>query len=288
MGFDEVADELYRGPPEEFTAARDAAVRAARKAGERRLAAELKELRRPTRAAWVSNTLVRERPEEVGPLVELGEALRRAQAELDGAGLRELGARQHAVVGAMAQEAGRLASAAGRPVGDDVLEEVRRTLHAVLADPEAARRWAEGRLVRPLRAEAGFPAVGAGPGAEPGAVRDLGAARERRRAREARAGRREAERRAAEERRAERERRRGEERRAAVDAERAVAARRAELEAARERLAGARERADALAEELAAAREAVAAAEEGERAARAAVGDAERAARRAGRRRPPQ
>ncbi|WP_340558488.1 hypothetical protein [Streptomyces sp. GSL17-111] len=283
MGFDEVADELYRGPPEEFTAARDAAVRAARKAGERRLAAELKELRRPTRAAWVSNVLVRERPEEVGPLVELGEALRRAQAELDGAQLRELGARQHAVVAAMAQEAGRLASAAGRPVGDDVLEEVRRTLHAVLADPEAARRWAEGRLVRPLRAEAGFPAVAA----EPGAVRDLDAARDRRRAREARAGRREAERRAAEERRAERERRKGEERRAAKDAERAVAARRAELETARERLAGARERAGALADELAAAREAVAAAEEAEWAARAAVGDAERAARRAERRRPP-
>ena len=40
------ADELYRLPPEDFTAARDEAAKAARAAGDKEAAAELKALRR--------------------------------------------------------------------------------------------------------------------------------------------------------------------------------------------------------------------------------------------------
>ncbi|MEU2060360.1 hypothetical protein [Streptomyces sp. NPDC013455] len=157
MDLEAVADELYGLRPEEFVAARDRRALEARKAGEQALAKEIGALRRPSLAAWVSNLLVRGQPEEVEPLLGLGEELRRAHRELDGTELRKLARRQNEVIGALGRQARRLAAQAGHPVGEGVQREVEQTLHAALADPDAARRWAEGRLVKPLGAPAGFP-----------------------------------------------------------------------------------------------------------------------------------
>ncbi|MGW2485842.1 hypothetical protein ACWCV9_01300 [Streptomyces sp. NPDC001606] len=159
MELDAVADELYGLRPEEFVAARDRRARDARGSGDPDLARRIGALRRPNLAAWVSNLLVRGQPEEVGALLGLGEELRRAHRELDGPRLRTLARRQHEVIAALARQAGRLAAEAGHPVGEEVRREVEETLHAVLADPEAAREWSAGRLVRPLHAALGFPAA---------------------------------------------------------------------------------------------------------------------------------
>lgn len=51
----------------------------------------------------------------------------------------------------------RLAAEYGQPVGDAVQHEVETTLHAVLADPDAAREWAAGHLAKPLTTRPGFP-----------------------------------------------------------------------------------------------------------------------------------
>ncbi|MFF7311635.1 hypothetical protein [Streptomyces sp. NPDC008137] len=160
MEYDAVADELYALRPEEFTAARASAVAAARTAGDRDLAERIGALRRPSLAAWVGNLLVRGLPGEVESLLRLGEGLRQAHHDLDGPQLRELSRQQHAIVRALSAQARQLALEAGHPVGDGVLREVENTLHAVLADPEAARIWASGRLVKPLSATVGFPVVG--------------------------------------------------------------------------------------------------------------------------------
>ncbi|MFG2356234.1 hypothetical protein [Streptomyces sp. NPDC048521] len=176
MDLDAVADELYVLRPEEFVAARDQRAQDARRSGDRALAKEIGALRRPSLAAWVSNLLVRRQPEEVQPLVGLGEELRRAHRELDGPQLRQLARRQNEVIGTLGRQARRLAAQAGHPVGEGVQREVEETLHAVLADPEAAREWAAGRLVKPLRSTAGFPTADetvlerrpAAPAAEPG------------------------------------------------------------------------------------------------------------------------
>ncbi|AKJ08884.1 hypothetical protein ABB07_02215 [Streptomyces incarnatus] len=157
MDLDTVADELYGLRPEEFVAARDRRALDARKAGDQALAKEIGALRRPSLAAWAGNLLVRRQPEEVQPLLDLGESLRRAHRELDGPRLRKLVRRQSEVIGALGRQARRLAAEAGRPVGEGVQREVEETLHAVLADPEAAREWAAGRLVKPLSATFGFP-----------------------------------------------------------------------------------------------------------------------------------
>ncbi|AJP00370.1 hypothetical protein TU94_01240 [Streptomyces cyaneogriseus subsp. noncyanogenus] len=173
MDVEAVADELYALRPEDFTAARNARAAQARKAGDRALAEAIGRMRRPSLSAWAGNLLVRERPEEVRRLLRLGEGLRQAHRELDGALLRELSRRQRDVIGALSRQALHLAAEAGHPLGADAQREVENTLHAVVADAGAAGEWASGRLDRPLSATSGFPAVaeGAAPRREPAASR---------------------------------------------------------------------------------------------------------------------
>ncbi|MFB8774669.1 hypothetical protein [Streptomyces broussonetiae] len=182
MDLDAVADELYGLPPGEFTAARDERARAARTAGDRELAERIRRLRRPTLAAYAGNLLARERPDEAGQLLRLGAALRQAHQQLDGEQLRQLSARQHQLTFALSRQAGELAARAGQPLSDGVRQEVQDTLHAVLADPEAAGEWARGRLTKALAAPVGFPAPATRPAAA--TVTDLDSARARRRRRQ--------------------------------------------------------------------------------------------------------
>ncbi|MFD9098878.1 hypothetical protein [Streptomyces collinus] len=159
MDLDGVADELYGLPPGDFTTARDSRAKAARAAGNRELADEIRRLRRPTLAAWASNLLVRERPTEVRNLLQLGEGLRQAHQDLDGERLRELSVGQHQLTFALARQAVELAAQAGRIIGEAARQDLQDTLQAVLADPEAAEEWATGRLTKPLSVPVGFPAA---------------------------------------------------------------------------------------------------------------------------------
>ncbi|MBL1086895.1 hypothetical protein JK359_33860 [Streptomyces actinomycinicus] len=159
MDLDTVAEELYALRPEEFVAARDRRALDARASGDPALARRIGALRRPSLSAWVSNLLVRGQPQQVEPLLGLGEELRRAHRELDGPELRRLARRQNEVIGALGRQARQLAAEAGHPVGESVQREVEETLHAALADPQAAREWAGGRLVKPLSSAVGFPAA---------------------------------------------------------------------------------------------------------------------------------
>ncbi|GAA2110372.1 hypothetical protein [Streptomyces synnematoformans] len=177
MDLESVADELYALPPGEFTAARGRHVAAARTAKDPALAREIAALRRPTLAAWAGNLLVRSAPEQVDALRRLGEWLRAAQEGLAGEELRELTRKRNVLVAQLAREAQRLAAEAGHPVGDAVRNEVETTLHAVLADADAAREWATGHLAKPLTPRPGFPATtatsAAGPAARPARKRHL-------------------------------------------------------------------------------------------------------------------
>ncbi|WP_314173308.1 hypothetical protein [Streptomyces winkii] len=187
MELDEVADELYGLRPQEFTAARDERAREARAGGQRELAARIRDLRRPTMAAWASNLLVREQGEQVAPLLRLGEELRGAHRNLDGEELRALSHRQHQLVSALTRQAEQLAAAAGTSLGPQVQQEVAQTLHAVLADPDAGREWAQGRLSRPLTGTGGFDAAAREAAAAPAGAR-RGGTQPRKRAAAAKAG----------------------------------------------------------------------------------------------------
>jgi hypothetical protein len=163
VDMDTVTDELYGLRPERFTAARDDRAAAALAAGDRALAQQISRLRRPSLSAWAANLLVRDQPDQVEPLINLGRALRQAHRDLDGEQLRELVHRQRLLIGALSRQAAQLAARAGHPIGADTQHEVQETLQAVLADPDAARQWASGRLTKPLTPAVGFPAAAEAP-----------------------------------------------------------------------------------------------------------------------------
>jgi hypothetical protein len=154
-----VADELYGLPAAEFTSARDNRVASARQAGDRELAGEVKNLRRPTASAWLTNQLVRERRQEIAALLELGSALRDAQAQLAGEDLRRLSQQGQQIVTALGREARRIALERGVRVADDTVREVEETLHAALADPAASAAVSAGHLTAALH-YAGFGSLG--------------------------------------------------------------------------------------------------------------------------------
>jgi hypothetical protein len=143
----DIADGLYQLPPEQFIAARDEAVKRARAAGDRRLAAEVGKLRRPTVGAWVVNRLVRHRPELIGELFLIGDQMRLAQRDLHGDMLRELSLRRRFVVDALSKAAVVLARRDHRR--DNLpIAEIEATLMAALADPEVAQQVRAGQLTK--------------------------------------------------------------------------------------------------------------------------------------------
>ncbi|MER6779601.1 MULTISPECIES: hypothetical protein [unclassified Streptomyces] len=167
MDVESVAVELYGLRPSEFTAARDAYVAKARRAGDKPLAAAVAALRRPTVAAWTAGLLARSRPKEAQRLVRLGEALRAAHRTLDAERLRKLSHDQHVVIGELARTARTLAAEAGQKVSDPALYEVEQILHAVLADADVAAQWSGGRLAKAPDTASGFTGSEPSPDAAP-------------------------------------------------------------------------------------------------------------------------
>lgn len=290
MDVDQVTDELYAVPPAGFTAARNAAADRARLAGDTAVAARIRKLRRPTLAAWLANLLTREYPDETRALLDLGQAMRAARDELDGAQLRALTAQRRAVVTALTRQARQAATRAGQPVGEGPLRELEETLEAVLADEQAADAFATGRLT-----SAQGPRPEAAPDAAPGETRSAEPRKPepRKPGKAARApagnGRKaDQQARKAEQARAAEQRRRrlAEARRRTAEAERAATAAEAEATAARRELEQAtaqRERLERTVEELTArleqARKDARAAAAAERTARGRVESTDRAAR---------
>lgn len=158
VSVDEVADELYGLPLDEFTAVRNERAKQAREAGDRQASEAIRALAKPSAVAWLANQLVRHRHDEIDPLVELGASLREATASLDADQLRALSKQQHQVIYALTQQARQLASEAGQPVSDATARGLEQTLHAALADENAARALSSGRLTSTLDSS-GFPGV---------------------------------------------------------------------------------------------------------------------------------
>lgn len=163
---DAVATELYRVPPEEFVAARDARVAEARAAGDKAAAKRISALKRPTRAAWLTNLLVADAPDDVEGLLALAGTLADAQRSLDGPALRKVSAQRTKLVNALARRAAGLGRGAGHRVDHGLEREVGAVLESALADPGLAEQVRSGRLVRferhsgfgPVTPDAGGPA----------------------------------------------------------------------------------------------------------------------------------
>jgi hypothetical protein len=150
VDLDEVADELYEVPPEEFIALRKERQDQAKDDGDKELAKEIGALPKPTTAAWVCNLLVRAQRPEIEGLVELGDMLREAQENLAGDQLRALDTQRRQLVAALTRQARALAYERGHPVSTAVATQVEETLRAAMADPEAGQALRTGRLASPM------------------------------------------------------------------------------------------------------------------------------------------
>ena len=150
MELDEVADELYAVPPEEFIALRKERQDAAKADGDKALAKEIGALPKPSAAAWACNLLVRGHREEIENLVELGTLLREAQESLAGDQLRALDVQRRQLIAALTRQSRALANEAGHPVSTAVATQVEETLRAAMADPEAGEALLSGRLTSPM------------------------------------------------------------------------------------------------------------------------------------------
>src|SRR5262249_34883248 len=105
LDFDQLADRLYALKPDDFATARDDAVRDARAGGQQPLARDIAKLRRPTQSAWLINLLWRDQQDVMEQLFELAQELTRAQADADGATLRELTAQRRQLENALMRRA---------------------------------------------------------------------------------------------------------------------------------------------------------------------------------------
>ncbi len=155
-GVKEIADELYRLPPAEFTAARDAEVARARERGDRGAATALAACKRPTLGAWLVNLLALRRPDLVAEILELGDQIRAAQAGGEPGArpvtqLRDLSAHRRRLLDAALATSRSLANeaGAGEPTAA-ALSDAEGTLAAAMADEDAAQLVRSGRVVKAL------------------------------------------------------------------------------------------------------------------------------------------
>jgi hypothetical protein len=142
----EAKDDLYAADPEEFTVRRQDLVARAQAADQQKVAKQIAALRKPTRAAWVLNRLVRAHPGTPARLAELAEALREGG---DGARIRELTTARNQLTDELTRQALAAAGIANPPAA--LREDVTATLGAALADPQVAADLAAGTLVKAAR-----------------------------------------------------------------------------------------------------------------------------------------
>jgi hypothetical protein len=163
---EERLDELYRGHPEEFVAARNELAKELRAAGDRDAAERIKKLRRPSAAAWLINLTALSSPEPLEEFADASRRLEEAQARAlegdEGAvdDWRAAAAREREASGAVVEAAASLARADGHPAGRRALELAGETLQAAAGDADLRGRVLRGRVEREQAATTlGTPAV---------------------------------------------------------------------------------------------------------------------------------
>ena len=150
-------DALYGLPFEQFTKARNELAAELRSEGDTEAADRVKELPKPSKAAWAVNQVMRTQAKDARALLEAGENLRKVHERVAsgkaGVGdLREAVESEREVVGRLTDAARGLMSGEGRGLSDSVLERVTETLHALAVDTgirsvgDATRLSSERRL----------------------------------------------------------------------------------------------------------------------------------------------
>lgn len=139
-----VADQVYAEPVGGFTAVRDAA---AKSCADKALATRIKQLKKPSLAAWAINLLVRRESEQIDQVLVLAESLRAAAESLDGDELRTLTRQRRQLTSALSTTAGQLAREYDVRLTASVADQVEGMLTAAMLDPVAAQVVRSGLVV---------------------------------------------------------------------------------------------------------------------------------------------
>ena len=149
---EETTEHLYGLPLDEFTQAREAAVKERRAAKDRDGADALRRLRKPNLVAWSLNRVRRNDPKAIDELIAAGERLGEAQRALVESGergsLRDAAAEERAQVGRVVELAAAELSGAGHAADTAIESKLFATLHAAAANPDVRAELALGRLLR--------------------------------------------------------------------------------------------------------------------------------------------
>ena len=132
---------VYRGPLEEFVSRRDALVKQLRAAKRREDADRVKAARKPSRTAWILDSVVHEDPSVVE---QLSAAITAAQTVHSGADLRAAMDNVRAAIRDVAAAGARVAIRAGQPIDASALV---TAVHAVIGETSAFSELRAGRLV---------------------------------------------------------------------------------------------------------------------------------------------
>ena len=144
-------DWLYHGPLEEFTPRRNALAEDLRSDGNDEAAKWVKDLRKPTRAAWVVNQIGGYNARAVKRLLKASAELRAAQDEMlagstDHRKLRSSATKERKAIDSLISTAEKIGKSEG--VGAQVMSKVTETLQAAASDPEVAELVQRGWLDR--------------------------------------------------------------------------------------------------------------------------------------------
>lgn len=146
----EIADALYALPLGDFTPARDARAKELKGTDEADLVASVKALKKPSLAAWVVNLFVRRESAQLEQVLEVGVALREAQAGMSGAELRALTKQRRQLTSAVTQQARAIAGEEGVKVTQAVADQVEATLTAAMIDERCGQAVRSGLLLTAL------------------------------------------------------------------------------------------------------------------------------------------
>jgi hypothetical protein len=148
---DDIACALYALVPSSFTAARNTRAKEATAAGDPELASAIRELPKPTAAAWLANTLARQQRAAIEDLIALGPQLRDAQSQRRRDDMREISDRRRLVIRDLVAAARAVAVEAGEPFSAAVARQLEETLEAAVADEATAERLAHGQVHEAVR-----------------------------------------------------------------------------------------------------------------------------------------
>ena len=153
-GSEDVVGELLALPPEQFTEARNAAVKRLRAEGQRDVAEAIKGLPRPPVSLWALNRLAHEQPKLIEAFLDSAEQLR--EAYRSGGDIRAATAPEREAEAAVVAAAVQLARGEGRNVTEPVMERLRQTARAAAADADIGEELRNGRLI----SEPDAPSIG--------------------------------------------------------------------------------------------------------------------------------